>query len=270
MSESLNVTNRRVLVTGASSGIGAAIARKLHADGVEVVGLDRTAGGIDFPILSTDLSDRDRIHNTVASLEGSFTGLCNAAGLPGTAAWEPVLRVNYLGLRELTDALAAAMPSGSSVVNIASQAGYQVTQDTGLASRAEATRDWGELEDELQADPHFMDDPYGFTKHFVHQLTVARAAEWISRGVRCNSVSPGPVRTPIAADFRKQMGEERYDGAVKKVGRMGEPEDVADVVCFLLSDASRWINGVDIAADGGLSAVRRGAAAAVTHSALNR
>lgn len=258
MSESLDLTKRRVLVTGAASGIGAAIARKLHADGVDVVGLDRSAGGTDFPILSTDLSDRERIHSTVAALEGSFTGLCNAAGLPGTAPWEPVLRVNYLGLRELTDAVAASMPSGSSVVNIASQAGYQIPQGTGLATLSEAIRDWGDLEDRLNEDPQFMADPYGFTKHFVHHLTVSRAAEWISRGVRCNSVSPGPVRTPIAADFRKQMGEERYDGAVKKVGRMGEPEDVADVVCFLLSERSRWINGIDIAADGGLSAVRRG------------
>lgn len=246
----------RVLVTGAASGIGSAVAQKLHSAGVEVVGLDRVAGGSDFPILATDLSDRARIHDTVASLEGTFTGLCNAAGLPGTAAWDSVLRVNYLGLRELTDTLAPLMPRGSSIVSIASQAGYNVPQDTGLASRANGTADWAELEAFLGQDERFMADPYGFSKHFVHHLTTYRAAGLVSSGVRCTSVSPGPVQTPIAAEFRRQMGEDHFDAAVNRVGRMAEPDDVADVICFLLSDAARWVNGTNIATDGGLSAVR--------------
>lgn len=246
----------RVLVTGAASGIGKAVAERLHASGVAVVGLDRMPGGSAFPILATDLSDSDRIAKTVEGLEGSFTGLCNAAGVPGTAPWETVLRVNFLGLRELTRAVADRMPHGGSIVSIASQAGYQIPQDTGLAEQVLRTEDWGEIESALGGDGHFRADPYGFTKHFVHRATALWAAERIGRGIRCTSVSPGPVNTPIAQDFRHHMGDDRYNAAVQAAGRLAEPDDIADVIFFLLSDAARWVNGIDISVDGGLSAVR--------------
>lgn len=256
MPESTPPQNRRVLVTGAASGIGNAVARKLLADGVEVVGLDRRRVEAQFVILETDLSDPAEIRKTLDELSGDFGGLCNAAGVPGTAPWETILRVNYLGLRELTDALAGRMARGSSVVNIASQAGYQVPGDDKFPRNVHSIGDWDELVGMLGSDENFRSAPYDYSKHFVHELTVRRAADWIDRGIRCTSVSPGPVRTPIATDFRRDMGEERFDNAVNKVGRMGEPEDIADVICFLLSDAARWVNGIDIATDGGLSAVR--------------
>lgn len=246
----------RVLVTGAASGIGKAVAERLHVSGVDVVGLDRMPGGSAFPILATDLSDRGQIAKTVAELEGPFTGLCNAAGVPGTAPWDTVLRVNFLGLRELTRAVAGLMPQGGSIVTIASQAGYQIPQDTGLAEQILRTDDWGEIESSLGVNDHFRADPYGFTKHFIHRATAPWAAEWIGRGIRCTSVSPGPVNTPIAQDFRHHMGEDRYDAAVQAAGRLAEPDDIADVIFFLLSDAARWVNGIDISVDGGLSAVR--------------
>lgn len=255
---------QRIIVTGAASGIGAAVAAKLHASGIEVVGLDRTAGGTEFPILQTDLSVRDSVLETVEQLDGEFTGLCNAAGVPGTVPWDAVLRINYLGLRDLTDGLVGKMQPGASIVNIASQAGYQVPQDSGLLAKVLGITDWGKAEEMLAADEQFMANPYGFSKHFVHGLTVQCSAEWQGLGIRSNSVSPGPVRTPIAADFRKQMGQENFDAAVNKVGRMGEPEDIAGVICFLLSDTAQWINGVDIAVDGGLSAVRRAEQQAMT------
>lgn len=249
----------RILVTGAASGIGKAIADKLHASGVEVVGLDRNPSGSAYPVLATDLSDKDRIRETVAQLDGTFTGLCNAAGVPGTAPWDTVLRVNFLGLRELTRALVDLMPTGGSIVNIASQAGYQIPQDTGLAEQLLNNEDWEEAISLLENDEAFQADPYGFSKHFVHRATPAWAARWVAQGIRCTSVSPGPVNTPIAQDFRDHMGADRYDAAVQATGRLAEPEDISDVAHFLLSDAARWVNGIDISVDGGLSAVRTAA-----------
>lgn len=255
----------RVVVTGAASGIGKAVADTLHADGCDVVGLDRVESHGDYPVLATDLSDPDRIRETLASLTGTFTGLCNAAGVPATAPWDVVLAVNFLGLRELSLGLTEKFEPGSNVVNIASQAGYQIAQDTGLADRVLAESEWGAVHDRLATDERFRADPYGFTKHFVHRATRRWAAENIARGTRFTSVSPGPVNTPIAGDFREHMGAERYDAAVRGAGRLGEPADIADVVTFLLSDRARWVNGIDLAVDGGLSAVRASAPAPSTN-----
>ena len=76
---------------------------------------------------------------------------------------------------------------------------------------------------------------------------------WRDRGIRMNSVSPGPVDTPILADFMESLGE-RAEEDVGIMDRLGVPEDIAPLVAFLCSDASQWIRGTNIPCDGGLSA----------------
>jgi len=68
------------------------------------------------------------------------------------------------------------------------------------------------------------------------------------------SVSPGPVETPILGQFRQVFGDKRVDDDIAAAGRVGTPADIAPVVAFLCSDGARWINGTNIAADGGLEA----------------
>jgi NAD(P)-dependent dehydrogenase (short-subunit alcohol dehydrogenase family) len=75
-----------------------------------------------------------------------------------------------------------------------------------------------------------------------------------SRGIRVVSVSPGPVETPILGQFRQVFGDSRVDSDIAAVGRAGTPSDIAPVIAFLCSDGARWINGANIAADGGLEA----------------
>ena len=74
------------------------------------------------------------------------------------------------------------------------------------------------------------------------------------RGVRVNAVSPGPVETPILAQFRAVLGDARVDGDIARAGRAGTSADVAPAILFLCSDGARWINGVNLATDGGLEA----------------
>ena len=74
------------------------------------------------------------------------------------------------------------------------------------------------------------------------------------RGVRVNAVSPGPVVTPIYKEFRQLFGDARVDDDVARVGRPGTPSDIAPAVVFMCSDGARWINGVNLPADGGLEA----------------
>lgn len=82
----------------------------------------------------------------------------------------------------------------------------------------------------------------------------AHDARFKSRGIRVNAVNPGPAETPIVSQFRQVFGDARVDADPAATGRAGTPSDIAPVVAFLCSDGARWINGANIAADGGLEA----------------
>jgi NAD(P)-dependent dehydrogenase (short-subunit alcohol dehydrogenase family) len=88
----------------------------------------------------------------------------------------------------------------------------------------------------------------------VWTMMAAHQPQFKGRGIRVNAVSPGPVETPILTQFREVLGDARVDSDIARVGRAGTAADVAPVVLFLCSDAARWINGANIAADGGLEA----------------
>lgn len=255
---SYELAGRHIIVTGAASGIGREVAGALIAEGAQVTGLDRSVVDAAFPIIQVDLSDEASIVNALAGIQGPVHGLVNSAGVSGQAPADLVMRVNVLGLATVTSWFAENAEDGSSVVNVASQAGYQVPQDTSIAAEVlPHLSDWAATEALLRNDERFQSAAYDYSKHLIHRLTVANAAAWIARGIRSTSVSPGPVATPLADDFRKSMGDERYDGATRAVGRVATTTDIAEVILFLLSPRSGWINGTDIATDGGLMAVRR-------------
>ena len=111
--------DRQVLVTGCSSGIGGATARNIHGAGARVIGVDRRPppeGLAQF--IETDLNDADSIHETVGALNSPIWAVFNCAGLSGGAA-DPltVLRVNFLGLRELNEGVVPLIPSGGAIVS---------------------------------------------------------------------------------------------------------------------------------------------------------
>jgi NAD(P)-dependent dehydrogenase (short-subunit alcohol dehydrogenase family) len=97
---------------------------------------------------------------------------------------------------------------------------------------------------------------YDFTKKALVALACAQARDGLARGVRVLSVSPGPTHTPILADFEATMGADHMSAAEQVVGRHGRPDDIAPLITFLLSPAARWVNAVDVRADGGLLGTR--------------
>jgi NAD(P)-dependent dehydrogenase (short-subunit alcohol dehydrogenase family) len=189
------------------------------------------------------------------ALAPRIDGIANIAGVPGTAPWRTVLGVNVLGLRAFTEALLPAITEGGSVTHLASNVadgwaarGAQIHAFLGHGSDAEAL---ASVEDEAEVAAN----SYRFSKECVRVLTQTQAADSLGR-VRVNSVSPGPVSTPILDDFKRDHGAAKVEGAISLTGGAATPEAVADVVVFLASEAARWVNGSDIRVDGGLAAHR--------------
>jgi NAD(P)-dependent dehydrogenase (short-subunit alcohol dehydrogenase family) len=115
----MKLDNKIVLVTGVSSGIGAATASLLRAQGAQVIGVDLKAPHMTLDgFVQGDLSSAENIDRLLPQLPARFDSLCNIAGVPGTANPQLLARVNYLGLRHLSQALLPRINAGGSIVNM--------------------------------------------------------------------------------------------------------------------------------------------------------
>ncbi|WP_102145553.1 coniferyl-alcohol dehydrogenase [Mycobacterium hubeiense] len=242
----------RIVVVGAGSGIGAATAAHFHNRGDFVVAVDVRAN--ETPAsrhLSCDLRDPASIDGLLGELGDGWDMLAHVAGIPGTWPAADVLKVNYLGMRLMTEGMLPRMRPGGSIVAVASTAavGWEQRVDI-LAGLLEATD--GDAVERWQAgqDPNYP--VYSTSKQAVILYAKRLAGPaWAKYGVRINTVSPGPIETPILTDFEKSMGKEILDAVRSTVGRHGTVDDVVPLIDFLGSPQARWINGQDIQADAG-------------------
>lgn len=247
-----------MVVTGAASGIGAASAQRLALDGWKIVAIDLNEPS--YPVLQfvrADLADPDSIDAAVLQMPAKLHGLCNIAGLPGNRGVERTLRVNFLGLKHLTERLIPRLQPGSAIVNLASVAGNQWSQRWALHREWASTAGFAAGLQWLDSNPVPEETVYNYSKEAVIAWTLLRAGELHRRhGVRMNCVSPGPVDTPILEDFRNTLGRERVAQGIELMGRPGKPDDIAPVVRFLCHPDSAWIAGENIRVDGSLTASR--------------
>ena len=95
---------------------------------------------------------------------------------------------------------------------------------------------------------------YHFSKECVVVYTMQMAGPALARGLRCNSVSPGPVATPILPDFKQQAGAGQIEWVIAGIGRAAEPREIAEVVQYLATGPSSFVNGRDLIVDRGFSA----------------
>lgn len=242
---------KRYVVTGAASGIGHTVAEKLLAAGAEVYSLDRnTPTAAVTGHVHVDLASPTSIDAALEQLDGQFDALLNVAGIPGTAPAELVFAVNFLAVRHLAEAFLERLNAGGNIVVVSSTAGFGWPQRLDTIREVLATDTFDDGARWFKENPQ-EGNAYNFSKEVTTVYVMSMGLAVHEMGFRMNAVLPGPVQTPILADFRESMGHDTIDGLEEMLGRHAMPEDVADVVLFLASDAARWVNGETITVDGG-------------------
>ncbi|MGV0837292.1 coniferyl-alcohol dehydrogenase [Mycolicibacterium thermoresistibile] len=243
---------RRIVVVGAGSGIGAAAAAHFHHRGDEVIAVDLRPN--DTPAarhVQCDLRNPADISAALEDIGADWDLLAHVAGVAGTAPPADVLTVNYLGMRLMTEGMLPRLREGGAIVAVASTAavGWEQRTET-LAGLLEATDAQAVQRWQADQDPDYP--VYSSSKQamilYAKRLAVPA---WTKYGVRVNTVSPGPVQTPILPDFEQTMGKDILDMVRSTVGRHATVDDVIPVIDFLGSPAARWINGQDIHVDAG-------------------
>lgn len=251
----MKLQNKTVVVTGVSSGIGADTARLLRYHGARVIGMDRNAPGISLDgFVQVDLGSTEGIDAAVVKLPAHIDALCNIAGVPGTVNVDLLARVNYLGLRHLTESVAQKLSEGGAIVNVASILGAEWPQRLAQHKALAQTSSFAEGAAWLAQHPVAQETCYQYFKEALIVWTLTKAQPlFMERSIRMNCVAPGPVFTPILGDFVTMLGQERVSKDAHRMKRPAYPDEIAAAIVWLCSDDSRWINGISLPVDGGLA-----------------
>lgn len=243
---------KTIVVTGGASGIGAACVRRLFSEGASVAIADVGQEGIDRMIQeidgssrvfgqTVDVANRDSVNAFIAATQarfGKMHGLINCAGIKGVGnvldceleSWQQVMAVNLDGTFLMCQAFARAVrddQTSRAIVNISSGAGL-----LGVPNRL----------------------PYVASKFGVTGITKTMGAELGAYGIRVNAIAPGMVRTPFTAYMFDDPEKAKRIRAAHAIGREGQPEEIAAVAAFLLTDDASFMTGAVVSVDGGQTA----------------
>jgi 3-oxoacyl-[acyl-carrier protein] reductase len=239
----IEIEKKKVLITGASGGIGAAIASKLISEGYHVFNIDKIEPGptLNETFFPVDLLDIDKLQNTMKLIQKEKDVIafvhCAGYGGPfhpitdvGIEEWDNIFTINvksaYIVLKNLLNNWKSigfgrfiAIASSQSIIGARNSVAYSAS------------------------------------KHSVIGMVKSLSDEWGSYGITCNAISPGYVRTNMGIQEEKLAGH--YEQVIQKTPskRIAEPWEIARIVSFMLSEDSGYINGANWTVDGGITAI---------------
>lgn len=235
------------LVTGARGGIGQAVVQGLVARGYVVYGggrnLEQTAAVIQplgaraIELDPTNLESTAAAIETIATEHGTLHAAAHCVGslllkpahLTSAAEWDSVLLTNLTSAFYLLRSVVPKMTAGGSVVLVSS-----VAAQTGLANH----------------------EAIAAAKAGISGLARSAAASYAQRGIRVNAVAPGLTQTPLTTKLTASEPALKASIAMHPLGRLGQADDIASAICYLLSSDAAWVTGQVLGVDGGLGTVR--------------
>lgn len=244
----MNLKNKRIVVTGGTSGIGLEVCKEIYRHGGEFIAIGRNgvelntfikeAGIKNSKFLPFDLHKVEDIKDLTEEI-GQLDGVVHCAGIVKTLPlqyysieeYDEINKINLISISELMSLLIKnkKLNRSSSVVFISSISGKYAMKGNAL---------------------------YSMTKAGLSILSASLAGELAKKDIRCNTISPGMVETEITKNAEKQLGISAIETDRKKYPLgYGKPSQIAKPIIFLLSDYSSWITGVDITIDGGRTAI---------------
>ncbi|MEO9076130.1 MAG: SDR family oxidoreductase [Gelidibacter sp.] len=262
----MDVQKNVIVITGGAGGIGQACAKSFKDQPIVITDytqemVDKSIEtlkevGLDVSGIACDITNKSDIEKLLkfVSNKGILGALIHTAGVSGTVKdLRRVYDIDLVGTDLLLDAFYDLAVKDSVAILLSSMMGHTIPPydkyDDALANpQAE-----GSFETVSQFVDNSSDIMYNFVKRGVHLLTHKNVERWGEKGARIVSVSPGVIETPMglkaAEEHPERMEAIKHATPLK---RNGQPEDIADVVNFLASDAARFITGTDILVDGGV------------------
>lgn len=255
MSDVLGYKGKKVVITGCFSGMGEAAARLLLDLGAEVHGFDYKECALPLAsFTSVDLRDPASIEAGVKGLgQGKVDAVFNCAGLPGGGAFPPIdtMKVNFIGLRYMTDLIVPLMGQGGAIVSIASTGGLGWSRRVPVHMELMQVKGFDESVAWCEAHMDQVAEGYAFSKEAVIVWTQFMGAQLIKKGIRINCTLPSPTQTPMMATFHATSGKSVVDAAAEPLGRYSTAAEQAGGVVLLNSDLAGIVNGVVLPVDGG-------------------